>query len=288
MTSSSPSADPGSAPVTAPVTACIISFNEQDNIADCLDSLAFCRHRIVVDSHSTDDTRAIAEGRGARVLTRDWPGHIDQKNFAIDQAETEWVLCIDADERVSPALRERLLSLFADGEPPRSGYEVHRRTFYLGRFIDHGGFYPDRKLRLFRRSRGRWRGTNPHDHVMLEGDEAPGVIAADLIHYSYRDIADHLRTIDYFTTIIAREKHARGRHRLLALKLLVGPPWKFIKMYLVQRGFLDGAAGFMVAALGAVYVFLKYAKLWELIAVRGEEAGGGGEVRYERRGVEGR
>ncbi|MDF1665081.1 MAG: glycosyltransferase family 2 protein, partial [Planctomycetota bacterium] len=268
-----------------PVTACIITFNEAHQIQDCLDTLSFCQDIVVVDSHSNDETTSIAKQVTEKVLSRDWPGHIDQKNFAIDNSETDWVLCIDADERVTDELRDDILQVFKDG-PKHAGYELSRRTFYLGQFIDHGGFYPDRKMRLFRRSQGRWGGTNPHDHVFLEKGCSQGTLKGDLHHHSYKNIADHLKTIDYFTTIAAKEKLSKGKSKVL-LSLLFGPPWKFVKMFVLQRGFLDGIAGLIVAFLGAFYVMLKYAKLWELIHVEKQSPAAMADVTYGRRGESG-
>ncbi len=239
-------------------------MDEADNIAACLASADFAEEWIVVDSHSRDATREIAAKAGARVIERDWPGHVEQKNFAIGQAANDWVLCLDADERVSPELRASILAALDraggfDGGP--DGYEMARRTWYLGRWIRRGGWYPDRKVRLYRRSKGRWGGVNPHDHVRVDGRVER--LAGDLLHYSYRSISDHLRTIDSFTTIAAREKHAAGR-RAGVLDLTLRPFGKFLRMYVAKLGFLEGRAGFVVAVTGAFYVFLKYAKLWDL------------------------
>ncbi len=242
------------------LSVCIVAMDEEDRIVDCLRSVDFADEWIVVDSHSTDRTRELAAGLGARVIERDWPGHVEQKNVALDAAQHDWVLCLDADERVSPELRASLLAALARPDLP-DGFECNRRTWYLGRWIRHGGWYPDRKLRLFRRSRGRWGGTNPHDHVRVEG--ATQRLDGDLLHYSYRSISDHLRTIDSFTSIAAREKFARGR-KAGVLALVGRPLWKFLRMFVLRAGFLDGAAGFVVAVTGAFYVFLKYAKLREL------------------------
>jgi glycosyltransferase involved in cell wall biosynthesis len=244
---------------TPKLSVCIVAMNEEDRIADCLRSVDFADEWIVIDSHSTDRTREVAEGLGARVIERDWPGHVQQKNFALEQAEYEWALCLDADERVSPELRSALLAALA-GDTLPDGFEFARRTWYLGRWIRHGGWYPDRKLRLVRRAKARWGGTNPHDHLDVNGRvvRLPG----DLLHYSYRSIGDHLRTINSFTTIAAREKHARGRRAGL-LDLVGRPVWKFLRMYVLKAGFLDGVAGLVVAVTGSYYVFLKYAKLLE-------------------------
>lgn len=246
-----------------PVTVCVITLNEEHTIEACLASVPFADEVIVVDSHSTDRTRETATACGARVIERDWPGHIEQKNFAIDQASHPWVLCLDADERLSPELQTAVLAALerAGADDAPAGFTCNRRTWYLGRWIGHGGWYPDRKLRLFDRRRGRWGGTNPHDHVHVDGpvEHLPG----DLLHYSYDSISDHLRTIDLFTTIAAREKFKQGR-RGGVLPLLLRPGWKFLRMYVFRAGFLDGRAGLLVALLGSYYVFLKYAKLMEL------------------------
>ncbi len=243
-----------------PVSVCVVALDEEANIEECLRSADFAQEWIVVDSHSKDRTRELAAARGARVIERDWPGHVEQKNFAIDQAAHDWVLCLDADERVSPELRASILGSLARPDLP-DGFEMARRTWYLGRWIRHAGWYPDRKLRLFRRSRGRWGGVDPHDHVHVEGRVAR--LHGDLLHYSYRSIADHLRTIDSFTTIAAREKLAQGRSAGVT-DLALRPIGKFLRMYVAKAGFRDGVPGFVVSVTGAYYVFLKYAKLWEL------------------------
>jgi glycosyltransferase involved in cell wall biosynthesis len=250
-----------------PISVCVVAMNEEDNIADCLASADFVDERIVVDSHSKDATRERAAASGARVIERDWPGHVEQKNFAIDQAANDWVLCLDADERVSPELKASILAALERGDLP-DGFEMARRTWYLGRWIRRGGWYPDVKLRLFRRSKGRWGGVNPHDHARVEGRVVR--LDGDLLHYSYRSISDHLRSIDVFTTIAAKEKLKAGR-RAGIVDLTLRPFGKFLRMYVLKLGFLEGAAGFVVAATGAFYVFLKYAKLREL-AGRGSKS----------------
>jgi glycosyltransferase involved in cell wall biosynthesis len=267
-----------------PISACIITYDEEHKLPDCLASLDFCAEILVVDSHSSDRTRDIARERGARVIERDWPGHIEQKNFAIDQAVHDWVLCVDADERVTPELRAAIEDRFARGDPDVAGFRVNRRNIYLGRWIRGGGWYPDTKLRLFRRSRGRWTGENPHDHVALDpaaGD--PESLGADLEHHTYDDIADHLETIQYFSTIAAGEKLARGQGGL-GLHLVLNPPLRWFRDFVLQGGFRDGWRGFIVATLTAFYVFVRYAKLWELIHVKGRARGTGKPDAYGRRG----
>lgn len=243
-----------------PVSVCVITKDEEENLPDCLESVKWADEIVVVDSRSTDRTREIAAAAGARVIERDFPGHVEQKNFAVSQAAHDWVLCLDADERLSPALADSVRrALEEPGD--RAGFECPRLTFHCGSPIRHGGWYPDRKLRLFDRRRGRWGGRNPHDRVEVEGPV--GRLEGDLLHLSYRSLSDHLRQIDFFTTIAAREKRARGERPSLA-RLVLHPPGKFLRMYLLKGGFLDGVPGLVVASMGSWYVFLKYAKLREL------------------------
>jgi glycosyltransferase involved in cell wall biosynthesis len=240
------------------ISACVITLNEADRIDDCLASIDFCDELLVVDSHSTDATRDRAAARGAKVIERDWPGHVKQKEFAIRAAAHDWVLCIDADERVTPELRAEILALRDAGFPGHAGWNFPRKTFYLGRFIEHGLWYPDRQLRLFDRRRARWGGHDPHDKVLLEG--SPGRLRGDLLHYSYRDLDDHLRTIDKYTTIMARGLLERGK-RATALDLVTHPLARFVRGYFFKLGFLDGWRGLLIAFLAAHYARLKNAKL---------------------------
>jgi glycosyltransferase involved in cell wall biosynthesis len=244
------------------VTLCVITLNEEDRLGDCLTSAAFVDHVVLVDSDSMDRTREIAAEHGARVEIHPFDGHVEQKSRAVSFAETDWVLCLDADERLSPELAAGVQAALAD-PGDKVAFSMNRRTFYLGRFIDHGGWYPDRKIRLFRRDRAEWGGVNPHDHVMVSSGEV-GHLEGDILHYSYRSVSDHLRQIDLFTTVAAREWQARGRKFRLH-RLVLHPIGKFLRMYVLKAGCLDGAAGFAVAVLGSYYVFLKYLKHWELM-----------------------
>ena len=240
---------------------CIITLNEEENIRDCLESVKWADEIVVVDSLSADRTVEIARGYSKRVVQRPWPGHVEQKNFALEQATCDWALSIDADERVSPELASEIQALLRAPGRPEVGYTVPRKTWYLGRWITHGGWYPNRKLRLVRRGAARWGGVNPHDHLYVDGPV--GHLKGNLCHYTYRDISDHLKTIDKFTSIAARELHERGARHALA-GMVLHPPGRFLKMYVLRLGFLDGMAGFLVAAMASYYAFLKYAKLWEL------------------------
>lgn len=243
-----------------PLTACVIAFNEEEKLRACLESVSFCAERVVVDSHSTDRTREIAQELGARVIERDWPGHVAQKEFAIRAAAHEWVLCVDADERITPALRAEIEALRARGFPAHAAYDFPRLTNYLGTWVRYGTWYPDRQLRLFDRRRAHWGGHDPHDRVELAAGATRGALTGDLEHHPYRTLAEHLATIDQYTTIMARGLHARGR-RTGTFDLLVRPLVRFLRFYLLKRGFLLGRQGLILALLAGHYVRLKYVKL---------------------------
>ena len=251
----------------APLSCCIIAMDEEDRIEACLASVAFCDEILVVDSHSTDRTRELAQARGARVIERDWPGHVAQKEFAVRAATHEWVLCVDADERISPGLRSEIEALRARGFPGHAGWRFPRLVNYLGTWVRHGTWYPDLQLRLFDRRRGRWGGHDPHDRVELAPGASAGRLAGDLEHHPYRSFADHLHTIDQYTTIMARGMFARGRRTNLA-DLCLRPWVRFARFYFLERGFLLGWKGLVLASLAAHYVRLKYMKL--LLLSRGE------------------
>ena len=246
------------------LSACVITRDEADRIDECLGSLAWCAERLVVDSHSTDATRTRAAACGARVIERDWPGHAAQKEFAIRAARYDWVLCIDADERVSPTLQAEIAALAAGGFAGAAGWSVPRLSRYLGGWIRHGTWYPDRSIRLF--DRRRWRFVpNPsydlHERVVLDGP--CGTLRHNLLHAPYRSLSEHLQTIDRYTTIMAQGLQERGRRA--SVSDLVLHPWaSFAKSYVLKAGFLDGWRGLLLAYLEAHYVRLKYAKLLAL------------------------
>jgi glycosyltransferase involved in cell wall biosynthesis len=253
--------DAGKTPPRPHVSACLVTRNEEDRLGDCLASLDWCDEILVVDSHSTDRTREVAHAAGARVIERDWPGHVAQKEFAIRQAQHDWVLCIDADERVSPELAKEIGALRDAGFPGFAGWKLSRVSSYLGRTIRHGTWYPDPKLRLFDRRRGRWAGRDPHDRVELEG--AVGRLRGELLHHPYRNLEEHLATIDRYTTIMAAELHREGRRARLR-DLVLRPPARFFVYYVVRGGWRDGWRGLLMASLAAHYVRMKYFKLWIL------------------------
>lgn len=246
----------------------IVTLDEAANIAAAIDSVAFADEVVVVDAGSADGTAAIAREKGARVETRAWTGWVDQKNFAASLARHDWILSLDADERVPPALADEIRALLST-DPPLRGYRVPRVTFHLGRWIRTTDFYPDFQTRLYDRRAARWQGKYVHESVAVDG--GAGQLENELLHYSYRDLRDHLDRINHYTTLAARQMHEGGR-RSGPLHLLVHPPAAFLRNYVLRRGFLDGTAGLTLSAVNAYSVFLKFAKLWELQRASGSKA----------------
>ena len=243
-----------------PVSVTIITLNESAHIAAALESVAWADERIVVDAHSTDDTVAIARRFTDRVIVRDWPGYIAQKNYAASIASHEWIVSLDADERVTPALAREIRQLMT-ADPPSAGYRVPRVSYYLGRWIRSTDWYPDYQLRLYDRRRGRWTGRYVHESVTVEGPA--GRLRADLQHYPYRDVSHHLATIDRYSSLAARQMFEDGR-RAGPSSLLLHPPAAFVRNYIARGGMRDGTAGLIVSLLNSYYVLLKFVKLWEL------------------------
>lgn len=243
------------------VSVCIVAYNEEKNIRDCLESVKWADEIIVVDSLSHDKTVEICRNYTDRIYQRPWPGHIEQKNYALDLANHEWILAIDADERLSPSLIEEVTGELKFSGDTINGYYFPRHSYYLGRWINHGGWYPDYKLRLFKRNKGRWGGKNPHDRIILS-EGSTRYLKEDLWHYVYRDISHQLKTVDSFSRITADIMEKEGNPFPLT-QLVFRPPIKFIETYIIKRGWLDGLPGFIISIISSFYVFLKYAKLWE-------------------------
>lgn len=242
------------------ISGVVICCNEEPDIARCLESLAFCDEIVVVDSGSTDRTREIARRYTDRVIDQPFLGYVKQKNFALDQAKHDWVVCLDADEALSDELAARIPDAVAAAGDV-GGFVLDRLTWFLGVWHDAGEWYPDPQLRVFRRSRGRWTGRDPHDRVELDGEARP--LPGRLLHYNYRDLSDHIDTIDRFSARQARAMFDEGvRFRLR--DLLARPAFRFFKGYALRGGFRKGLPGFLVSVSTAYYVFMKYAKLWEL------------------------
>ncbi len=245
-----------------PISACIIAFNEADRIDACLRSLAFCDEIVVVDSGSSDDTREHAAAFGARVLTREFDGYRTQKDFAVRSAGHDWVLCLDADERVSDPLRQAIEAARAHGFADAAGYRFARATEYFGKVLRHGNAYPDRVLRLFDRRRGGWRGDREiHEHVSVDG--AVATINGDLDHQAYRSLSDQLQRLERYAEMMARHQHVGGR-RAHVWNILFNPFWRCLRGYVLRGGFLDGWRGLIYAYVEANYVRQKFIKLWLL------------------------
>ncbi|MGV8940534.1 MAG: glycosyltransferase family 2 protein [Lysobacter sp.] len=244
------------------ISACIITFNEADRIGDCLASLAFCDEIVVVDSFSTDATAAIARAMGAKVVQRPFEGFRSQKQFAVEQASHDWVLCLDADERVSEGLRASIQAAREHGFSAAAGYRFARLDCYFGRFLRHGNAYPDRVLRLFDRRRGGWRGTREiHEAASVDGSVQ--TLDGDLIHYPYRSLDQQLSKTQRYARMMAEHDFARGKRASLA-KLVLSPVWRFWRGYLLRGGFRDGWHGLVYAYVRANYVRQKTIMLWLL------------------------
>ena len=243
------------------VSAIVVCYNEEQRIEACLESLRWCDEIVVVDSFSTDRTPEICRRYTERFMQRQWAGYRDQKAFAHSQATKDWVLLVDSDERVTPALRQEILDALVHDNAAYAGYSLPRLVRYLHRWWWRGGWYPDYDVRLFRRERATWGGNDPHEKILVDGKVRR--LKHHLEHYTYRNIDDHVERINRFTSISSRELKKAGGHWRLSDALL-RPPVRFFRSYIIKRGFLEGFAGFYVAVTAAVYVFLKYAKLWEL------------------------
>ena len=246
--------------MAVPLTATVITFNESANIRAALESVSWADEIVVVDSESTDDTVAIARGFTDTVIVRPWPGYSAQKNFAAEQAAHDWILSLDADERISPALADEIRAVVKQ-PGAAAGYRMPRVTFQLGRWIRTTDWYPDYQLRLYDRRRGRWTGRYVHASVKAEGPVVD--LKGEILHYAYRDLAHHFQTMDRYTTLAAQQMFEDGRRAGL-LDLAVHPPAAFLRNYVLRGGFRDGIPGLIVSAMNARYVGLKFAKLWEL------------------------
>jgi glycosyltransferase involved in cell wall biosynthesis len=249
----------------AGLSACIITFNEADRIESCLESVSFCDEIIVVDSHSSDQTREKAARLGARVIERDWPGYRSQKQYATDVAQHEWVLCVDADEWVTPQLRAEILELKAQGFRGVDGYTMPRLTVYFGAPLRHGNAWPDRQIRLYRRSTAHWVGYEVHEKIAVTG--AVARLRAHLEHHAYRSLDDHLGRVDRYARLMAEEMHREGRRCGLAAVFL-HPWWRFFRGMLIKRGLLDGWRSWLFHCVEAGYVHRKYLRLWALSRAR--------------------
>jgi glycosyltransferase involved in cell wall biosynthesis len=246
----------------------IITFNEIDRLEDAIKSVAWADEILVVDSGSTDGTVDLARRLATRVEVTDWPGYAVQKNRAAALARHDWILSIDADERVSPELAAALEIWKRTESPSAAGYRIARVSNYLGRWIRTTDWYPDWQLRLYDRRRARWTQRRVHESVHADGPVDR--LAGELEHLPYRDVSDHLQRIDRYTTLAAADMQARGTRASYAA-LALQPAAAFLRNFLLRRGILDGRVGLAVSLLNSYYVLLKYVKLLQL------EAGAGGD-----------
>ena len=237
----------------------VVTLNEEERLRACLESAAWADELIVVDALSPDKTAQIAREFTDRVILRPWPGFAAQKNFAIGEASGDWILSLDADEMVSPELRGEIARVLAEGGP-HDGYRTPRRNIFWGKWVRHGGLWPDWQLRLFRRGRGRFVERAVHESVEVAG--SVGRLEGPLIHRSYRDVADFLARADRYSTLAAEEWRRSGRPARTS-DMVLRPLGRFFSMYVLQLGVLDGTRGFLLASLYAYYVLIRSVKAWE-------------------------
>lgn len=243
------------------ISACITAGNEEKNIRRCLESVKWADEIVVVDSFSSDRTVEIVREYTDRVYQHEWLGYIGQKNLIKDLAKGPWIFFVDADEEISPELKDEILNEFESGASDEvAGYEFPRLVKYLGRWIWHGDWYPDIKLRLFRKAAGTCEGKEPHDRISVAG--ATRRLTNHMYHYTYEDIVDQIGTINRFSSITADGMHKAGM-KCSVLSLTTRPILRFLRAYFLRRGFLDGMPGFIIAVVTAYGVFAKFAKLWE-------------------------
>ncbi len=249
---------------SVPVSVCMISGAEAHRISRALASVSgwAAELNVVLNEEVADGTEEICRQYGARVFREPWRGHIAQANSAAAKGTQPWILGLDADEVITPALKQEIQAALAAeaGSPRHAGFSMPRMTFYAGRWIRHGDWYPDRKTRLWRHGQGGWHGEDPHNYVLVEG--TVGRLKGDIQHYSYEDLRHHLTKIQFYSDIFVRLSRKAGRKAPLT-DLVVRPPWRFFRGYVLRLGFLDGWQGFVIAWMTALLSFLKYAKLRE-------------------------
>lgn len=247
------------------ISACIIAFNEEKNIAAAVESVAWADEILLIDSGSTDRTREIAESRGAKVIVQKWLGFARQKQFAVDKAEYDWILSLDADERISPKLKDELFHIKSLSEMSLAcGYKLPRLSFYMNRPIRHGSWYPDWQLRFFNRAKGAWKEVLIHESFQMETGARVEKLSGDILHYSIENAAHHHKIIgERYAPLAARQMFERGR-RTTTFKIMTAGLTTFLQTYFLKLGFLDGLPGFCIARFAAHHAFLKHLFLWEI------------------------
>lgn len=244
------------------ISAAIITFNEEKNIERCIQSLlSVVDELLVVDSYSTDQTKAICEKYSVRFIEHAFEGHIQQKNFALNQTKYDWVISLDADEALDEILQQSILSIKQN--PKFLGYSMNRLTNYCGHWVKHCGWYPDTKIRLVNKHHARWLGINPHDRLDMIEKVGTGFLNGDILHYSYNSIEEHYKQIEYFGDIASKELHQKGIKTnwfQIGIKVFA----QFIKSFFIKKGFLDGKTGFTISRLSAYATYRKYMMLYQL------------------------
>jgi len=242
------------------LSVAIITLNEEDVIERTLKSIKFAGEIIVVDSGSTDGTVEICKKYTGSVIYNKWPGYAAQKNLAIEKCSGDWILPLDADEPLEPALADEIIRIMGS-DNAMDGYFIPRKTFFLGKQIRHGGWSPDYTLRLFKKGKGRYKERKVHEALTVEGEK--GRTSNAILHYTVRDIATYFKTLNRYSTLAVEEMARSGKLRGTVLDILIRPLWAFIHKYFFRLGFLDGVHGFIINGCHAFYVFSKYSKAWE-------------------------
>jgi len=247
------------------ISACIITFNEENKIAQAVESVGWADEILIVDSESTDETRTIAESLGAKVTIKRWEGFSKQKQYAADNAAHDWIFSLDADERVSDELKAGILKLKNSSENDLAdGYRIPRLSFYMNRPIRHGGWYPDWQLRFFNRRKGTWKDVLIHESVEMNANAKIEKLSGDILHYTVENASHHHRMIGTrYAPLAAEQMFERGK-RTSPVKIAAVGPTTFLQNYILKGGFLDGFAGFCIARFAAHHVFLKHLLLWEM------------------------
>jgi len=249
---------------TSSISAFVVCCNEEQKLRRCLASVSWCNEIVVIDSGSTDATLEIAKEFTQKIIIRPWPGFVEQKRFGLERCSSDWVLNLDADEEVSSELCAEIQALLKQDALRalnENGFELQRTVFFLGKWWRKGGWHPERRLRLCRRSATTWGGDNPHEKAVVQG--TIGRLKGELFHFTYSNIADQVRSLNSLSSAAAETLYAKGTQASL-LSLLVRPIARFLKFYFLKKGFLEGPEGLVVAVMESWSVFLKYAKLWEL------------------------
>jgi len=245
----------------ATLTVVTLTLNEERNIAECLETVRWADQIIVVDSGSTDKTVSLARTFTPDIITIAWKGYGHARNRALEQAKGDWILWLDADERVPPELGEEIRQVVRDDPQDLSGFDLARRAYFLGKWIRHCGWYPGRIVRLFRRGRAHFSETKVHEQLTLDG--SPGHLKNDLLHFTDGDLDHYFKKFNTYTSLAAEDLLSRGRSAGLT-DLVFRPPFTFLRMYIFRLGFLDGVHGLILCVVSSAYVFVKYAKLWDL------------------------